>query len=209
MARSSGRWCLLVAVLIAFAGGARAGGARSFKSGPIQIAANGSTVWVVNPDHDSVSRIDTASEVVTEYPLPAAPERHVPRGLSVKEDGSEVWVACEGSDRLYVLRGADGAVLARIDLPWGSGPASVAFSRNQSQALVALRRGSIGSWYTHAPAQCAASTVPASGRRQFDLTPSAGNRYYVVTAYDVCLEGTAGTNSAGTPRPAANLTCSP
>lgn len=44
---------------------ALAAGARSFKSGPIQITADGSRVWVVNPDHDSVSRINTATEVGT------------------------------------------------------------------------------------------------------------------------------------------------
>ena len=60
--------------------------------------------------------------------------------LSVKEDGSEVWVACHDSDRVYVLRGSDGAVLARIDLPWGSGPVGVALSRDQQHALVTLYR---------------------------------------------------------------------
>ncbi len=125
-----------------------AAGARSFKSGPIQITSDGSTVWVANPDHDSVTRIGTASEAVTEFPLPQPPsgpaERHNPRGLSVKEDGSEVWVACHDSDRVYVLRGSDGAVLARIDLPWGSGPLSVALSRDQTKALVTcLRSGKL------------------------------------------------------------------
>jgi DNA-binding beta-propeller fold protein YncE len=122
-----------------------ASGARSFKSGPIQITADGAAVWVVNPDHDSVSKIDTASDAVTEYPLPQPPVgpsvRHNPHGLSVTEDGAEVWVACHDSDRVYVLS-ASGAVLARIDLPWGSGPYGVALSRDQSKALVTLLRGS-------------------------------------------------------------------
>ncbi|HEX4825081.1 MAG TPA: hypothetical protein VFV19_12305 [Candidatus Polarisedimenticolaceae bacterium] len=123
---------------------ASAAGARSFKSGPIQITADGSKVWVVNPDHDSISRIDTATDAVVEFPLPqppvGPPVRHAPHGLSVAEDGSEVWVACHDSDRVYVLSGA-GAVLARIDLPWGSGPYGVALSRDQSKALVTLLRG--------------------------------------------------------------------
>jgi len=126
-------------------GVALAAGARSFKSGPIQITADGSTVWVVNPDHDSVSRIDTATDTVVEFPLPqpgGPPMRHNPSGLSVMEDGSEVWVACHDSDRIYVLRGPDGAVLARIDLPWGSGAYGVALSRDQTRVLVTLLRGS-------------------------------------------------------------------
>src|SRR5262249_36952555 len=135
-------WVCALAALPA----AHASGARSFNSGPIQITADGSMVWVVNPDHDSVSRIATSNETVTEFPLPQPAggphESHKPRGLSVKEDGSEVWVACHDSDRVYVLRGTDGAVLARIDLPWGSGPYSVALSRSQSLALVTCLRSS-------------------------------------------------------------------
>src|SRR5262249_56238444 len=82
---------------------------------------------------------------VGEFPLPqpgGPPLRHNPTGLSVLEDGSEVWVACHDSDRVYVLRGTDGAVLARIDLPRGGGPDAVALSRDQTRALVTRLRGS-------------------------------------------------------------------
>jgi DNA-binding beta-propeller fold protein YncE len=116
-------------------------GARLYKSGPIQITADGRWVWVANQDNDSVSRIDTNSEAVTEFLLPAG-SSHSPRGLSVAEDGSEVWVACHDSDRLFVLKGDDGSVLAQVDLPWGSGPYSVALSRDQRHALVTLHRAS-------------------------------------------------------------------
>jgi DNA-binding beta-propeller fold protein YncE len=115
-----------------------ADGARLFKSGPIQVTADGATVWVANEDNDSVTRIRTADDAVLEVPLPAG-ARHRPRGLSVKEDGSEVWVACHDSDHLYVL-GDGGDVLARVDLPWGSGPYSVALARDQATALVTLHR---------------------------------------------------------------------
>jgi DNA-binding beta-propeller fold protein YncE len=115
-------------------------GARLFKSGPIQISANGSHLWCVNPDNDSVTRIELPAETVTEFPLPPVPGRHFPRGLSVKEDGSEVWVTAHDSDRVYVLDAA-GAVLVQVDLPWGSGPFSIALSPNQQTALVTLHRG--------------------------------------------------------------------
>jgi DNA-binding beta-propeller fold protein YncE len=118
---------------------ASAAGARLFKSGPIQITADGRWVWAANQDNDSVSRIDTSSDEVLEVLLPEPAVKDSPRGLSVREDGSEVWVACHDSDRLYVLSG-DGSLLDRIDLPWGSGPFSVALSRDQSLALVTLFR---------------------------------------------------------------------
>jgi DNA-binding beta-propeller fold protein YncE len=116
-----------------------AAGARLFKSGPIQITADGSRVWVANQDNDSVSRIDAATLDVLEVLLPEPGIKDSPRGLSVTEDGSEVWVACHDSDRLYVIDEA-GSLLGRVDLPWGSGAFSVALSRDQSKALVTLYR---------------------------------------------------------------------
>lgn len=123
-----------------FSATAFAAGARLYKSGPIQTTADGHWVWVANEDNDSVSRVDTTNDAVQEFVLPEPAVRDAPRGLSVREDGSEVWVACHDSDRVYVLKGSDGSVLAQIDLPWGSGPASVALSRDQTRALVALHR---------------------------------------------------------------------
>jgi len=99
---------LCAAALSTLAARTDAAGARSFKSGPIQITADGRDVWLVNPDNDSVSHLDTATSLVTEYSLPAALS-HAPHGLSVREDGTEVWVACHDSDRVYVLAGRGGA----------------------------------------------------------------------------------------------------
>src|SRR5262245_32483070 len=85
-------------------------GARLLESGPIQVTADGGWVWVANRDNDSVSRLDTTNEIVTEFVLPDPGTPDSPRGLSVKEAGSEIWVACHDSDRIYVL-GADGAMV--------------------------------------------------------------------------------------------------
>jgi DNA-binding beta-propeller fold protein YncE len=63
-------------------------GARLFKSGTIQISADGSRAWCVNPDNDSVSRIDVPTGAVVEFPLPAGTGRQSPRGLSIMDDGS-------------------------------------------------------------------------------------------------------------------------
>jgi DNA-binding beta-propeller fold protein YncE len=115
-------------------------GARLYKSSTVQISGDGTRVWCVNPDNDSVTRIDVATESATEFPLPVTSGKHFPRGLSIKEDGSEVWLTCHDSDRVCVLDAA-GALLARIDLPWGSGPFSIALSPNQQTALVTLHRG--------------------------------------------------------------------
>ena len=73
-----------IVALAATAQPALAAGARSFKSGPIQITGDGAFVWVVNPDHDSVSRIATATDAVSEFPLPPSgspPQHHAPFAL--------------------------------------------------------------------------------------------------------------------------------
>ena len=59
------------AILILFTttSSALGAGARLAKSGPIGITADGLTVWVVNRDHDSVSRIDVATLMATEFAL--------------------------------------------------------------------------------------------------------------------------------------------
>ena len=115
-------------------------GARLFKSGPIQITADGAHLWCVNSDNDSMTRIDTANGLATEFLLPGTAAKQLPRGLSVREDGAEVWVACHDSDRVYVFD-SNGNLLAQIDLPWGSGPFSIALSPDQQKALVTLHRG--------------------------------------------------------------------
>jgi DNA-binding beta-propeller fold protein YncE len=56
-------------------------------------------VWVANEDNDSVSRIDTATDAVTEFPLLGGRAGHGPRGLSVKDDGSEVLAGCPSNPR--------------------------------------------------------------------------------------------------------------
>jgi len=120
-------------------------GARLFKSGPIQITADGAHVWVANAHADAVSRVDASTGAVSTFPLPDPSTSDRPLGLSVAEDGSAVWVAAHDSDRVYVLDG-NGALVRTFDLPWGSGPYSVALSRPEAAsgaqrwALVTLHR---------------------------------------------------------------------
>lgn len=115
MLRHLAVWSLLGGCLLRWSLPARAAGARLYKSGPIQITADGKWVWVANTDNDSVTRIETATDAVLELRLPDTTSKHSPRGLSLREDGSEVWVACHDSDRVYVL-GSDGRELAAVEV---------------------------------------------------------------------------------------------
>lgn len=148
-----GQWIQIFSLLMAgaalfFTQPASAAGARQYQSGPIQITADGQTVWFVNPDNDSVGRLNTASLAVDEFVLPNGGMRHSPYALAVKDDGSEVWVASRDSDRVYVLNGVSGAVKNTIQLPWGTGAYGIVISRpnagEQSHALITgLRSGDL------------------------------------------------------------------
>jgi hypothetical protein len=69
--------------------------------------------------------------------------------------------------------------------------------------------GTLGGWYTHTGKAFQQTPPLNAGRRELQLTPASESTYYLVTAYDLCTEGTSGTDSAGTPRPVANLDCAP
>jgi hypothetical protein len=80
-------------------------------------------VWAVNHDHDSVSALDAETlERVWELPVDAGPQ-----AVAVADDGS-VWVTCRRAGTVLVLDGDSGALVERIALHPGSGPAGVVAS---------------------------------------------------------------------------------
>src|SRR5262245_25475873 len=89
-------------------------------AGPIAVAPDGS-VWVVNPDSDTVAKIDSATNtVVGEFPVPA-----YPRTLAV--NASYVYLASQRGDSVTRL-GLDGSPAGSADLGAGCGPYGVALS---------------------------------------------------------------------------------
>ena len=73
---------LMLAALLLFPQLLFGAGARLFKSGPVQVTADGSFVWVSNQDNDSVSRITTADDSVLELILPEPGTRDSPARCS-------------------------------------------------------------------------------------------------------------------------------
>lgn len=133
------RW-FAAAVPLLIGTGAWADGLWLPKSGPIQPSADGAFVWLVNPDHDSVSRMATGDHSVMEFPLPTAAVRNRPVAIAVHPTTGEIWVASQNSDRIYILEAATGQTTATISLAHGSAPRAIAFSPSGSTALVALYR---------------------------------------------------------------------
>lgn len=99
-----------------------------------------SLVWVVNPDNDSVSRLDADTGALLEEVFPGAllglEGAVTPWSLAVADNG-DVWVALQGADRILVLDHS-GSLIDSLDTGYGSAPQAVAIARDNSNVLVSL-----------------------------------------------------------------------
>ncbi len=99
-------------------------------SSPIQVTDDGSLVWVVNPDSDSVTKIDAATNsFVAEFPV-----GDQPRTLALDDTNGWLYVTNHGSldltpkpspDTLMRLDQASGSVQETHQLPFGCAPFGV------------------------------------------------------------------------------------
>jgi len=87
------------------------------------------------------------------------------------------------------------------------------FQRAGDAAGYNIYEGTLGSWYSHrnAPGNLchAAVTDLGTGEMRAAITPSAGNHYYLVSAYEGKFEGPTGFSSSGTQIPAFQSSCAP
>ncbi len=110
-------------------------------SSPIAVSADGETVWVVNPDSNTVGRIDTASgQLVDEIEVGDNPRTlTLGRFLGL----NAVYVANQDSDsvtRIIAGAGLRAASTRSVEFPHGSAPYGVAIPASQSILLVTLER---------------------------------------------------------------------
>ena len=100
-------------------------------SGSLALDAALNRLWVVNPDSDTVTAIDTASHAkVFEKAVGVNP-----RTVGRAPDGT-IWVVNQGSATISVLAGDTGNLVATIALPYASQPYGVAFAPDGSAAYV-------------------------------------------------------------------------
>lgn len=102
------------------------------KSSLLALNPAGTELWVANPDADSVSVLSVASNTVTK--LVEIPVGRQPRTLAFSPDGTRVFVACQGTNELWVLNAAGRSVAGRI--PVGHQPYGVAVSPSDGRILV-------------------------------------------------------------------------
>lgn len=105
-------------------------GVIAHKSGPIAISPDGSAVWVVNPDANTVTRILAGPDIVATR---IAVGKN-PRNLAVSPSGSEVWVTNYESNTVSVISTSSNAVVQT--LPTLLGPFGVVITPDGGKAYV-------------------------------------------------------------------------
>jgi len=132
------------------------------------------TVWVVNPDHGSVARLDADTGArLGETALDALAghgENSRPLSVAVAPDG-RAWVALGGADRVAVL-GPQGALLDSVETGFGSAPQAIALSRDGARVYASLRAGAETDAGHGALLRIDPASMAVTGR--VPLGPSAG-----------------------------------
>jgi hypothetical protein len=106
------------------------------------------------------------------------------------------------AQQLFVAKDPGGLLLAFEDL------AAAASSYSVYEGTLTAWDG-VSPWYSHAGLACAAAPALVASRRELTLTPTAGSRYYLVTAADACTEGPSGEDSFLAAHPPGLLDCAP
>ena len=107
-------------------------------SGPIQLSADDKTLWVVNPDANTVTatRVDGDQKtLIAEIPVGAEP-----RNLALSPDGKRVFVANAGSTTLTVIDATQNPPKPLGTLAVGTEPYGLAFTPNGTKLYVANAR---------------------------------------------------------------------
>ena len=106
-------------------------GAARHSSSVIAITAEGDTLLVVNPDSNSLTLVDTASQsVIAELPVGVDP-----RSIALSPDGATAYIANQGSDAISVVDLASTGVITAVAV--GDRPVGVAASPDGRLVAVA------------------------------------------------------------------------
>ena len=135
--------CALLMVACGSGGGDPAGPSPSLSrgptsSGPIQISADDKTVWVANPETNSVAVFNVAGD--RKELLGEVTVGKEPRNLAISPDGRRVFVANAGEDTLTVLDATTAPYAKLATVKVGVEPYGLAFTPNGRKLYVANAR---------------------------------------------------------------------
>jgi len=109
---------------------AAAAGLIRYKSGPIAISQDGSSLWVVNADANTVTRIAAGPDTV----VATISVGDTPRNIAISPSGSQVWVTNYVGNTVSVIQTATNTVSQT--LPTLLGPFGVCFSPSGAKVYV-------------------------------------------------------------------------
>ncbi|HTA18512.1 MAG TPA: hypothetical protein VK989_04430, partial [Polyangia bacterium] len=160
-------------------------------SSSLALSADGASLYVVNPEADSVSVIDTATRALTREILlaPAAPVADpvtgvfapavMPRAAALAPDGKTLYVTGERADAVYAVDVASGAAGAPIAV--GSEPVGLVVSADGAAIFAACSQDATVVKIDAATAKVVAHVaVPAE---PWALAWSADGAHLLVTAF--------------------------
>lgn len=107
-------------------------------SSPIIYDPSRNKVWCVNPDSDTVSRVD-AITLAKDFEIAVG---KTPRSIALSAGGGQLLIACEDSAELWSLNPATGALVTKTNFGYGQAPSAVVFAPDGSAAFVAAKGGS-------------------------------------------------------------------
>lgn len=108
-------------------------GALPVASSTVAIDAANDRAFVVNPDADTLARIDLASrQRNAEFSTCADPRS------AARDGGGRIWVSCFDADRLQAFDPSSGTLLAEVDTGYGSAPFALVVAPDGDTAYVSL-----------------------------------------------------------------------
>ncbi|AUP77536.1 PKD domain-containing protein [Flavivirga eckloniae] len=100
------------------------------QSGPITVDATNRIVWSVNPDNNTVARVNADNLTkINEVAVGKDP-------VNVALDGTgKAWITCRDSDEVYILN-TNGSFQTKIVLPKGSRPYGIVFTPDGTRGFI-------------------------------------------------------------------------
>ncbi|MFT5466000.1 MAG: DNA-binding beta-propeller fold protein YncE [Verrucomicrobiales bacterium] len=142
-------------------------GPRPTNSSPIAQDEIAGKIWVVNPDQNTVTRLDVATQVVDfEVPVSAHPSN-----LAIDSTG-RAWVTCRDADTIAIVA-ADGSTVDEIALNYGEAPFGIAPSPDRASMFVTTTARAPGDGANGQLLRFSTATQLQTGSLELGPTPRA------------------------------------
>jgi DNA-binding beta-propeller fold protein YncE len=110
------------------------------KSSQVAYDSTNNKVWIVNPDSDTVTRVDCITRA-KDFEVSVGVNSR-PASVALRLTATEAWVTCRDTGEIRILDSNTGAAIATIALGHGSAPMGLVFTSDRTRAFVACEGSS-------------------------------------------------------------------